>query len=214
VYRGEAFCVVEEKLVLFGRLAGYTPENEKEPSKGELLRVLERKAPPPLSAGMQAGLKTAPLTNSGVIVLDFANWPDRQKQGFLGELGLQALKDHSDKLETLSLTINETDKVTAKVVVSCKDEAAARAVKKHTDDRLAALQDAIAKRPKEATDPKAKDFEPIVKSTGDVLGAVKTSVNGTQVIAEASAVPASAVRFLFGYFHLANEERAKKPFDK
>ncbi|MBI3822823.1 MAG: hypothetical protein HY289_09110 [Planctomycetes bacterium] len=178
--KGQAFCVVEEKIVLFGRLEG-------------IRKVLERDKKPVFSPGVAAGIKEAGMKDALLIVFDFSGFPEKEKDRFKRDLdrafpGAEAV---FDSLQTLTVRGNATDAVKATARLTCKNKTAEADVKKAVNAGMDQIKGFLAENPTDP--PEVKKAKTEVRAA---LAAVALSAQDAQVTAEVSIDAATAVRTL------------------
>lgn len=179
-----AFCVVEDRTVVYGRLEA-------------VKKILERNKKPVLSAGVQAGLKQTGFASAVTLVMDLQAIPERDKKSMLRDLEklVPGLADVADGMQTLTVRVNEKDNVTGTATMFCKDAASAAEVKKVLDAGLVTLKGLYKDDPKLP----AKIGE-TMKEVRTAIGAVKLSTKEAQVNAEVTleaATAAAVVQSLF-----------------
>jgi hypothetical protein len=189
VQKGEAFCMVEGKTMLFGRLR----------EADGLKKVLQRKEKPQLSALVQAGLKQAPLTNAGVIVMEFKNMTERDRKELFQMLGMPKLEPMS---EALAVTANEKDKVSVHATLFCKDAAAAGEAKKLAETRLTEFKGKL--------NDVAKVMPMIFDGAGEILKGVRLSTKGSELHLAVSGDPAACVKFVLAFGMAAKLDQDQK----
>jgi hypothetical protein len=177
---GQAFCVVESKHVLFGRL---------EPMK----KVLERNKKPELSANLKMGLQTAALTNAVMVVFDFEGMPKSWREDVVRDLSknFPDAKDVADNVKIVAFKLNEIGQVNAGITLVCKDSASAGPTKKAAEAALTAL------KAKLVVDDKAPPaMQEMVKGARKLLDVVKITMAGNRVNGNVAVQPAVLAQFL------------------
>jgi hypothetical protein len=172
-----AFCVVEERTVVYGRLEAVT-------------KILERNKKPVLSAGVQAGLKQTGFASAVTLVMDLQAIPEREKKSMLKDFGklVPGLADVADGMQTLAVRVNEKDNVTVTATMFCKDAASAANAKKVADDGVATVKGRLKDDPKLPV-----EVRETMKEVRTALGAVKLYTKDAQVNAEVTLDAAKAV---------------------
>ena len=202
VQEGDVFCVVEEKLVIFGRMEG-------------VRAVLERKEKPALSAGLQAGLKLASFKDDAMIVVDIAGMPAREKENLFRGLNMPGLQEQADKLRILAVKANDSgDRLKANASLVCADAETAATAKKAVDAGLASLRKKLDSN--EKVPPELKD---VVKRVDKLLGSIKVSSTGMQVNADVEADASAVASFVRALFEVvegksSDEKKAPEPEKK
>jgi hypothetical protein len=191
--KGQAFCVVEDKVVLYGRL-------------GSLKKVLERSEKVKLSPGAEAGLKAAGLSEPLTMIIDLQAIPERDSAEMKKALGqvIPGFADAFANARTLTVRASAADQVKAVATVYFKDAASAADAKKVADGGLLAIKGLLADDPQD---------EPMVqkakKGAREALGALKLAGKDTQVSAEIALEPAVAAEVARS---LTGKKERKKEF--
>jgi hypothetical protein len=183
--KGQAFCVVEDNVVLYGRLES-------------VRKVLERNEKVKLSAGAEAGLKAAGLTEPFTMIIDLQAIPERDSTAMQKAFGqvIPGFADVFPSAQTLTVRASAADQLKAVATVYFKDAASAADARKVADAGVVAIKGLLKD---DAQD--EPDVQKAKKQVRDALGAVKLSSNNTQVSAEISVAPevaAAVVRSLTG----------------
>jgi hypothetical protein len=193
VFSGQAFYLVEEKTVLFGRI-------------DTLKIVLGRKEKPALSANMKAGLK-AGAADTWTLVIDLQAMPERPKKSLLSDLDrIAGLTDVFGSVQTLSLRGSSADKIKAFATVACKDAASAAEAKKVADGGLVFLKGELKGDPN-----LPPTVQAALKELRNLLDGVKLSTNDAQVRAEVVIEARAAIAIVQ---LLDIEKTSKRKFDK
>jgi hypothetical protein len=177
---GQAFCVVESKLVLFGQL---------EPMK----KILERNKKPELSANLKTGLQIAGLTNSIAVVWDIEGMPKSWREDLVARFAktFPDAKDVADNVKLLAIKVNEIGQVNAAMTLVCKDSASAGTTKKAADAALVTFKGKLV-----ADDKAPPELQELVKGARKLVDTVKISTVGNRVNGNVAAPPATMVQFL------------------
>ena len=184
VFKGRAFCVVEEKIVIFGGLEA-------------IKKVLQRDRKPVFSRGMAAELESG-LTGGYTLIVDVNAMPEQERKSLERELGgaIPGFADVLAGVKVLAVRGSAGDDVAVRATLTCKDKPSAESAKNTADVGLALLKLAFGKGDPQDT----AEVKKAKKAVTDVLGTVKLTSQDTHVRAEASidAVAATAViRALF-----------------
>ena len=187
VITGEAFCVVEDKRVVHGRLETLKP----------ILADRDKPAPSP---GVQAGLKHTGYSSVLTIAFDPRAMPMREREAMVKELGpiFPGLEDGLDNVKALTLRVSETDKIQVAGTILCSDAATAPVAKRIAEAGRGKLKELT----KEINE---RDLAEFLRTS---LDAVKLSVKGSQVNAEVAIAPATAVSMLR---YVMPQKKEKKP---
>ncbi len=174
--KGRAFCVVEEKIVIFGELEA-------------IKKVLQRDRKPALSRGMAAELESG-LTGF-TMIFDVQAMPEDDRREMERNLG-RAIPGFGDVLAGVKMFAvrgSAADDVAVRATLTCKDKAGAESAQKAADTGLALFKLFFGKD--DPQDP--AEIKKAKKTVSDALGAIKLSVQDTQVRAEASMDAAAAI---------------------
>ncbi len=173
VDHGEAFCVVEKNVVIYGRLP-------------VLKKILARKETPELSANMQAVLKQTGSTSAIVIAADLQDMPTSARKDLaVGLTFLPAPADLIGRVQTVGLKANETTEFKAEATLVCTE---AGEVKKALATGLARLKPKLNDAGLSAS---AKER---LKRIRTAIDAVNLSVNGDRLTARVAVEPIVAAQ--------------------
>ena len=189
---GQAFCVVEDRVVLRGGLA-------------TLKEILERSPKAALAPGVEAGLKQTGLGSALTLVVDCKAIPAPEKQMLLKLLAPHApgAADVLGKLHTSTFTANAASDIAASATLRCTDAASAAEAKKIAAALLAAFKDQAKDNP--SLPAKTRDM---LKEVRTLLDAVKLSTKDAEVHAEATVGAATVVQTIRSLFEPAVKNSA------
>ncbi len=198
VLEGPAFCVVEDKLVLFG-------------SVPDLKKILERNKKPALAANLQAGMKEANFSNVASFVLDIQGMPQWAREEMAKNLSKTspAIEGLAEQVKLLAIKVNEDGQVKGSATLFCKDAAGAGKVHKAAAMVLADLKSKLKDDP---TAPAPK--QELIKGARMFIEAVKLSDKGEEATATVAVEPAAAAHFLTALFAPVGPPTKEQPKDK
>jgi hypothetical protein len=174
---GQAFCVVEDKVVLHG-------------GRQLLKKVLERNKMPTLSPHMESALKQVGFKDGLMLVLDYPGMPERERKSMLTEIGrlIPGAAEIAPNVQAFAMRANGQDKVKLSATLFCKDAASAAEAKKVADGGIVAIKALIKDDPEQPADLRAA-----MKEVRSFLDAIKTSSKGAQANADATVEAATVV---------------------
>jgi hypothetical protein len=193
----EAFCIVDDKTLLVGK-------------RPALTRILERNKAPALPANIQLALKEAGFTNTLCVIADLEGLPREARKDLLDSLTdapILGLKGAVEKIQAISIVVNENEKVKINATVFCKDRDDVQSVKKVGDTTLTFLKELCAKESPEFPAEKRT----AIKAVGSLTNAIQLSTTEKTIIASATIEPAISATVVGAILDFYRDSR-RKPY--